>query len=141
MDSNLKKSIMLDHYNNPTNKGITDSKGYYKVNMNSESCIDDLDFIVKIEDGIIKDARFDGEACVISTSSSSILMNLIIGKKVDEALEIIDNFEAMVDERNYDKNILEEANVFDEIYKQANRKKCALLPFMGLKEIISKYKE
>lgn len=141
MDENLRKSIILEHYNNPVNKGLVKEDGYIKVNMNSSSCIDNLDFMVKIENGVIKDARFDGEACAISTSASSIMMNMIIGKTIKEAEEIIKNYEAMIDERKYDENVLQEAIVFNEIYKQANRKKCALLPFEGLKKIIEQEKE
>ena len=141
MDENLRKSIILEHYNNPVNKGLVKEDGYIKVNMNSSSCIDNLDFMVKIENGVIKDARFDGEACAISTSASSIMMNMIIGKTIKEAEEIIKNYEAMIDERKYDENVLQEAIVFNEIYKQANRKKCALLPFEGLKKIIAQKKE
>lgn len=138
MDEKLRKSIILEHYNNPINKGLVNDDAYERINMNSISCIDNLDFMVKIEDGIIKDARFDGEACAISTSASSIMMNLVIGKTKDEVINIIQNYEAMIDEKPYDENLLEEANVFNEIYKQANRKKCALLPFEGLKKILSK---
>lgn len=141
MDENLRKSIILEHYNNPVNKGLVKKDGYIKVNMNSSSCIDNLDFMVKIENGVIKDARFDGEACAISTSASSIMMNMIIGKTIKEAEEIIENYEAMIDERKYDEDVLQEAIVFNEIYKQANRKKCALLPFEGLKKIIEQEKE
>lgn len=141
MDENLRKSIILEHYSNPINKGLIDDQGYIRINMNSSSCIDNLDFMVKIENGIIKDARFDGEACAISTSASSIMMNMIIGKKVIEAMNIIDNYEAMIDERDYDDEVLGEALVFNEIYKQANRKKCALLPFEGLKKILKQVKE
>lgn len=141
MDENLRKSIILEHYANPVNKGLVNDDGYIKVNMNSSSCIDNLDFMVKIENDVIKDARFDGEACAISTSASSIMMNMIIGKTIKEAEEIIENYEAMIDERVYDEDVLEEAIVFNEIYKQANRKKCALLPFEGLKKIIAQEKE
>lgn len=141
MKDDLKKSIILEHYQNPVNKGLINDDGYYKVNMNSESCIDNLDFMIKIEDNIIKDARFDGEACAISTSASSIMMDMIIGKSINEVLDIINNYENMIEEKNYDKNILGDANCFDEIYKQANRKKCALLPFNGLKKVILNYKE
>ena len=140
MDDNLRKTIMIEHYNNPINKKLIDDSSYYKVNINSESCIDNLDFMVKIEDDIIKDSMFDGEACVISTSASSIMNDLIIGKTVDEVLNIIDNYEAMIDEKKYNEECLGEANAFNQIYKQANRKKCALLPFDGLKKIIYKYK-
>lgn len=141
MDENLRKSIILEHYANPVNKGLVKDDGYIKVNMNSSSCIDNLDFMIKIENDVIKDARFDGEACAISTSASSIMMNMIIGKTIKEIEEIIENYEAMIDERVYDEDVLKEAIVFNEIYKQANRKKCALLPFEGLKKIIAQEKE
>ncbi len=137
MDENLRKSIILEHYSNPINKGLISDDGYVKINMNSSSCIDNLDFMVKIDNGVIKDARFDGEACAISTSASSIMMNLIIGKTIKEAENIINNYEAMIDERPYNEEVLGEALVFNEIYKQANRKKCALLPFEGLEKILA----
>lgn len=140
MDDNLRKTIILEHYNNPNNKGIDNYDGYYKINMNSESCIDNLDFILKLENGIVKDARFDGEACAISTASSSIMIDLIIGKKIDEVYDIILNYENMIEEKEYDKDLLEEANCFDQIYKQANRKKCALLPYIGIKKILDEHK-
>ena len=44
----------------------------------------------------------------------------------------------MIDEKPYDSNLLEDANCYDEIYKQPNRKKCALLPYEGLKKILEK---
>ena len=78
MDNNTKKMIMLEHYQNPLNHGLINDEGYVKVNMNSKTCIDNLDFMYKIEDNVIKDVRFDGEACAISTSSSSIMTNLYL---------------------------------------------------------------
>lgn len=141
MDENLRKNIILEHYSNPINKGLVNDNSYKKINMNSSSCIDDLDFMIKIENGIIKDARFDGEACAISTAASSVMMDLIIGKTVKEAQEIIDNYNNMIDEKTYDENLLGEANAFSGISKQANRKKCALLPFMGLEKILLEKKD
>ncbi len=136
MDEHLKRSIMIEHYQNPLNKGLTDDKSYKKVNMNSKTCIDNLTFEYKINNGIIEDARFDGEACAISTSSASILTEMIKGKSIKEAKEIIDNYKNMIDEKEYDKNVLGDANVYDEIYKQPNRKKCALLPYEGLEKVL-----
>lgn len=136
MDEHLKRSIMIEHYQNPLNKGLDDTLGYKKVNMNSKTCIDNLDFALKIEDGIIKDIKFDGEACAISTSSASIMTELLKGKKIEEAEEIIKNYENMIKERPYNKDLLEEANCYDEIYKQPNRKKCALLPYEGVKKVL-----
>ena len=140
MDEKLRKSIILEHYNNPLNKGLLNDNSYEKINMNSPTCIDNLDFEIKIENDIVTDIKYDGEACAISTSSSSIMTDLIIGKSVEEAKEIIDNFYAMINEEKYDEEILGEANCYCEIYKQPNRKKCALLPYEGLKKVIDKNK-
>lgn len=140
MDEKLRKSIILEHYSNPLNKGLLNDNSYEKINMNSPTCIDNLDFEIKIEDDIVTDIKYDGEACAISTSSSSIMTDLIIGKSVEEAKEIIDSFYAMINEEKYDEEILGEANCYCEIYKQPNRKKCALLPYEGLKKVIDKNK-
>lgn len=138
MDPNLKRSIILEHYQNPKNKGLIDDENYIKINMNNESCIDEIDLMVKIKDSIIEDIRFDGEACAICTSSTSIMINTLIGKTIDEAQEIYNNFENMINEHEYKNELLEEANVYDDIYKQPNRKKCALLPWWGINKIINK---
>ena len=138
MDQNLKRSIVLEHYQNPKNKGLIDDDSYILVNTNNESCIDEINLMVKIEDGKIVDARFDGEACAICTSSTSIMIDTIIGKTLDEAINILNNFENMIDEKEYDSEVLEQAIVYDDIYKQANRKKCALLPWWGLEKVVKK---
>ena len=136
MDNNIRRTIILDNYEKPFNKGLLDSNEYNKINVNNESCIDNINMQIKIENNIIKDIRFDGEACAISTSATSIMIKLLINKKIDEALNIINNYENMINELEYNKEVLEEANVYDEIYKQPNRKKCALLPYRGIKEYL-----
>ncbi len=140
MDSNLKREIILENYQNPKNKGLLNDKTYMKVNMNNESCIDEVNLEVKIENDIIKDIRFDGEACAISTSSTSIMISVLIGKTLKEAETILQNFVNMIDEKPYDKNVLEEAIVYDDIYKNPNRKKCALLSWWGIEKILNQIK-
>lgn len=140
MEQNLKRSIILEHYQNPKNKGLIEDDSYIKVNMNNESCIDEINLMVKIVDGVIEDIKFDGEACAICTSSTSIMINTLIGKTLEMAKEIYDNFEKMLEEKEYDADILEEAIVYDDIYKQPNRKKCALLPWWGIDKAINKLK-
>lgn len=138
MDSNLKRSIILDHYQNPRNKGLTDDSGYVSVNMNSESCIDEVNIMAKIENDRIVDIKYDGEACAICTSSTSIMTETLIGKTLEEAREIVNNFDNMINEKEYNKDILESAIVYDDIYRQSNRKKCALLSWWGIEKIINK---
>ena len=136
MDNNLRREIILDNYQDPMNRGLIEDESYLKVNTNSESCIDNLDFMMKIEDGIVKDIRFDGEACAISTSASSIMIRSLIGKKKEEVEIILDNYRKMINEEEYDSEVLGELNVYDEICKQPNRKNCALLPSVAIKEML-----
>ena len=138
MDSNLKRSIILDHYQNPRNKGLTDDSGYVSVNMNSESCIDEVNIMAKIENDRIVDIKYDGEACAICTSSTSIMTETLIGKTRKEISDILLNYDNMINEKEYNKDILESAIVYDDIYRQPNRKKCALLSWWGIEKIINK---
>lgn len=136
MDNNLKRTIMLEHYQNPKNRGLIEDDSYTFVNMNNESCIDEVNLMVKIEDDKIIDIRFDGEACAICTSATSVMIETLIGKKVDEAKDILKNYEYMIEEKEYNENILGEAIIYSDIAKQPNRKKCALLAWWGIKKII-----
>jgi len=137
MDSNLKREIILEHYQNPKNKGLIDDNTYLKINMNNESCIDEVNLMVKVEDGKVKDIRFDGEACAMCTSSSSIMTEVLIGKTLEEVKNILQNFLNMIDEKDYDPLVLEEAVVYDDTYKQPNRKKCVLLSWWGIEKILN----
>ena len=140
MDPFLKRSIILENYQNPKNRGLINDDSYKHVNMNNESCIDEINLMVKIEDQTIKDIRFDGEACAICISSTSIMIETLTGKNIEEATKIISNFKNMVDEKEYEEDILESAIVYDDICKQPNRKKCALLPWWGIERAIEEQK-
>lgn len=128
MDSNLRREIILDNYQEPMNRGLIEDDSYIKTRTSSESCIDDLSFMMKIEDGVVKDIRFDGEACAISTSATSIMIRSLIGKSVEDARKILTNYSNMINEKEYNEELLGELVVYDEICKQPNRKNCALLP-------------
>lgn len=138
MDPILKREIILDNYQNPKNRGLINNDKYITINSNNESCIDNLDIQYDVEEGIIKDIYFDGEACAISTSATSIMINALVGKSIPDAKIILENFENMLNEKEYDKDLLGELNVYEDIYLQPNRKKCAFLPFTSLKKLLGK---
>jgi nitrogen fixation NifU-like protein len=141
VNSDLRRSIILDNYENPINRGrCDDCEGYIKKNSRNVSCIDNIDLYIKIKNNVIEDLKFDGEACVISISSSSIMSNTLIGKTVDEALDIINNYQNMIEEKEYDRDKLEEAIVYDDVYKQPSRKKCATLSWNGIEKVLLEYK-
>ena len=138
MDKELKREIILDNYSNPFNKKVPNSNNYIMINTNNESCIDNLDIYFKVENNKITDVCFDGEACCISTSATSIINKIILNKTKKEIQDIIDNYKNMIEEKPYNKDILKELNVYDDIRMQPNRKTCALLPVKAIEKILNK---
>ena len=134
-----KREVIMDHYSNPRNKKRINDNSYIVENTSNSSCIDNLDIYVKIQNGIIEDITFDGEACAISISSASIMTSNLKGKTIDEAIEYISNMEAMLSDKDYNSNILQEAVVYEDT-KNTSRKTCAWLPYAALKKILERYK-
>ena len=127
----------MDHYSNPRNKKRIDDSKYIKQNTRNTSCIDNLDIYCLIDRDIIEDITFDGEACAISISSASIMTTLLKDKTITEAKEIIDNIDNMLNDLEYDKDLIKEASVYENT-KNTSRKTCAWLPYAGIKKIIEK---
>lgn len=140
MDSNLRREIIVDNYQNPVNRKKIDDKSFVVASIVSDSCIDNITLYVKFNKEIIEDIYFDGEACAITTSATSIMIKKLTGKSINEALDLMNNYYNMIDEKEYDSNMLGELNAYSEIYMQPNRKKCAIFPFEVLKKVIEKYK-
>ena len=141
MDENLKREIIMEHYQNPINKDTINDDNYTKINSNSETCIDNIDLYILFEDNKIKDIHFNGEACAISTSATSIMIKLLIGKTIPEVKELITNYYNMIDEKEYNEDILKEACCYSGICRQQNRKGCATIPWKGIEKAIKKYEE
>ena len=66
----------------------------------------------------------------------TILIRKLIGKTIDEAKEILTHYQNMINEKEYNEDILGELNAYDEIYKQPNRKNCALLPESAIEKLL-----
>ena len=141
MDSNLRREIIVDNYQNQVNRKKIDDKSFTVASIVSDSCIDNITLYVKFNGDIIEDIYFEGEACAITTSATSIMIKKLIGKSIEYAYTLMENYYNMVDEKEYDKEILGELNAYEEIYMQPNRKKCAIFPFETLKKVIEKYKD
>ncbi|MBQ1314751.1 MAG: SUF system NifU family Fe-S cluster assembly protein [Erysipelotrichaceae bacterium] len=135
-DPMILREILLDHYEYPHNHKLTDNPAFREAHMASDSCIDDIRVQAKITDGIIEDVRFDGRACTISTASTSMMTDLVKGKSIADARVIMDNYFAMIDGKEYDEDLLEEAVALQGVSKQANRIRCATIGWRGLKQLI-----
>lgn len=139
-DPLILRQIIMDHYAYPRNRHLVEDEHYHKAHMASESCIDDITVMAKIENNVIQDVCFDGIACTISTASTSIMTELLIGKTLDEAHAIINEYYKMVELLPYDEEVLQEAIAFHQVGKQANRIKCATIGFKAIETCIKEHK-
>lgn len=135
-DPFVLRDLIMDHYNYPRNRVLKVGDLYKQVHMASESCVDDITVQSIIEDGVIKEINFDGIACTISTASTSMMSELLTGKTVEEAKVIIDNYFNMVEEKPYNADLLEESIAMKNVYKQANRIKCATIGWKAIKQMV-----
>lgn len=142
-DLDIRREIILDHYENPITKvddhdDITTNRSYNKANKDSPSCIDNLTAYVKLNKTKVDDVKFSGIGCAIATSSTDIMANMIKNKSVKEANHIIDNYLNMINGKKYDKKLLKELYVFENLNKQLNRIKCGKVGIEAIKTALNK---
>ena len=103
-----------------------------------EHDVHDIFLNLKVENGIIADGSFQGDGCAISQASADMMLDLIIGKTKEEALELSDIFLRMIKgEASEDElELLEEASVLKDISHMPARVKCAVLGWHTLGEMI-----
>ena len=78
---------VMDHFENPRNVGkIENPDGYGKVG--SPTCGDVMEIFLKIEDETIVDVKFRTFGCASAIATSSMSTEMILGKKVEEALAL-----------------------------------------------------
>lgn len=134
----IAREVIMDHYQNPRHKHEISDVKYLSKHMSSSSCIDDITVYMDIEDGKVKDIAFNGVGCTISTASTSILTELLTGQPVEKVKEIVTNYLNMLDEKPYDQDLLQEANVFASVSQSANRINCATIGWRAVKDILSR---
>ena len=129
--------ILTDHNLHPGHKHALDDANMVLEGVNP-GCGDDIFLNLKVENGIIADGSFQGDGCAISQASADIMLDLIIGKTKEEALELSDIFLRMIKgEASEDElELLEEASVLKDISHMPARVKCAVLGWHTLGEMI-----
>lgn len=91
----LYQEVIFDHYRSPRNYGPLPS-----ANRDAEGhnplCGDQLKLHLQVEDGIIRDAHFEGSGCAISTASASLMTEVLKGKREEEAMRLMQEFQQLV---------------------------------------------
>lgn len=136
--SQFYSDLILEHNRDKRNKRELTSFDLEEHGHNP-SCGDDLTLRVKIDKDIITDAAYQGSGCAISQASASMMIDVIKGKTVEEALKLVDTFLGMIKREITDESELEqleEAIALKNISNMPARVKCAVLAWHTLKTAI-----
>lgn len=135
----LYREILNEHNINPSHK--TELKDANLVlNGVNPSCGDNITLNLKVQDGKIVDGSFTGSGCAISQASCDMMLDLIIGKTVEEASSLNDTFMEMIRGEASEESLekLDEAASLKDISKMPARVKCAVLGWRTMKEMLEK---
>ncbi len=135
--STFYNEILTDHNMNPTHKRALPDANFSLEGVNP-SCGDDIILSLKIEDDVIVDGAYEGDGCAISQASADMMLDLIIGKKKDEALRLSDIFMRMIKEgiTDEERDELEEAGILQDVSHMPARVKCAVLGWHTMEEMV-----
>ncbi|MDM5157106.1 iron-sulfur cluster assembly scaffold protein SufU [Bacillus sp. DX1.1] len=129
----LYRQVIMDHYKNPRNNGVLEDS--VTVNLNNPTCGDRIQLTMKVEDGIVQEAKFEGEGCSISMSSASMMTQAVKGKKIEEALKLSKIFSDMMLGKEYDDSVdLGDIEALQGVCKFPARIKCATLAWKALEK-------
>ncbi|MBA3618554.1 MAG: SUF system NifU family Fe-S cluster assembly protein [Acidothermales bacterium] len=132
----LYQEIILDHYRNPHHSGLREPYDAQVHHVNP-TCGDEVTLRVKLAGDTVADVSYDSLGCSISQASTSVLTDLVIGKPVDHAMSVSEEFLRLMQSRGRaepDEDVLEDAVAFVGVAKYPARIKCALLAWMAWKD-------
>ena len=132
--------LIMEHSMNSYNKKKLDDADYCELGYNP-NCGDEISIELKLDGDVIEDMAFTGHGCAISQASTSIMIDTLRGKTIEQAKEIIETFIEMIkreitDEKELEK--LEDAIAFRNIANMPARVKCALLAWHTMEDILDK---
>lgn len=141
-DSNeLYQEIILQHSRQPRHFGKKDNCTI-SIDADNPLCGDRYELFFEFDDdGTIKDACFTGAGCAISKASTSLMLDQVIGKSIDDARDLFERFQHMITHPNKDSGTppdrsLGKLAALSGVWKFPSRVKCALLGWHGMQEAI-----
>jgi nitrogen fixation NifU-like protein len=138
--TDVYNDLIMEHSMNSYNKKKMDNADFSEIGHNP-NCGDEITLEIKLNGNIIEDMAFSGHGCAISQASTSIMIDTLKGKTVEEAKEIVATFIGMIkreitDEEQLEK--LEDAIAFRNVSNMPARVKCALLAWHTIEDILNK---
>ena len=141
--TNIYNDLIVEHSLNSYNKKKLENPTCCEMGHNP-NCGDEIEIEIKLKDNIIEDMAFTGHGCAISQASTSIMIDTLKGKTVEEARNIINIFIEMIKretKNEEDLKKLEDAVAFRNISNMPARVKCALLAWHTIEDLLNKSEE
>jgi nitrogen fixation protein NifU and related proteins len=133
----LYQEIILDHYKNPHHRGLREPYDA-EVHHVNPTCGDEVTLRVHVVDDTVVDVSYDALGCSISQAAASVMTDLVIGRNLEEAAALHEEFLALMQGRGEpDEDHLEDGIAFAGVAKFPARIKCALLAWMAWKDATS----
>ena len=132
----LYQEIILDHYKHPHHKGLREPFEA-EVHHVNPTCGDEVTLRVHLSEGVVEDVSYDALGCSISQAAASVMTDLVIGRTVDDAMQIHGEFLALMQGKGTvepDEEVLEDGIAFAGVARFPSRVKCALLSWMAWKD-------
>jgi nitrogen fixation NifU-like protein len=132
--ASLYQDVILDHNRSPQNYRAMENANR-RVEGNNPLCGDRLTVWLRMEDGVIADATFQGLGCAISMASASLMTSAVKGKTRSEAEAIFDRFHRMITGSGSqgDAASLGKLAVFSGVSEFPIKVKCASLSWHAMK--------
>ena len=138
--NDVYNELIMEHSMNSYNKKKLEKADYCEVGHNP-NCGDEITLELKLNGDIIEDMAFSGHGCAISQASTSIMIDVLKGKTIKEAKEIIKTFIDMIKRETKSEEELkklEEAIAFKNVSNMPARVKCVLLAWHTMEELLEK---
>lgn len=135
--------ILTEHNIRPLHKREIEGANLRLEGVNP-SCGDEITVSLRVNaDDIVEDGVFEGSGCAISQASADMMLDLIIGKTKEEALELADIFLRMIQKQASPEEIemLEEASILEDVSNMPARVKCAVLGWRTVDEMLKNHQD
>ncbi len=138
--SDLYQEILLEHNRRPRNFRTVDDATHQADGFNP-LCGDQISLQLKVGDGTVNDAAFQGHGCAISRASASMLTQAVKGAATADAMAMYDEFHRMLTEPDaeLDLDLLGDLEMLGGVIAYPTRIKCAVLPWHTLKAALDGY--
>lgn len=131
---NLYQQVILERYKKPRYRGQTNPVHRYQKGHNP-SCGDTIELTVQLNEAgtEIAEVKFEGEGCAISIASADLMAEAMRGKTVQQALEMVQQFQEMMKGKVEFPKELRKLNVMQGVAQFPVRIKCATLTWHTLR--------